>query len=217
MEKSAKPASNTPSERRRRARTVMRALLVIGVWFATVVWAWNRGGLHDRPVLVLAILSGLSIAVFVVAAAAPWWVAGPQPALEPPPDYPGSRLIERSWPWGMLLVGLVLGALVGVWSVRLFGTRMGVWAGAIIGASCIADVWSWRWVHRRLALPLRETWIPFVWLAIVLETIQSLSSATRTGIGQIAYLLVCLPAVSAWIYIWGAYVSARLVRALLDP
>jgi hypothetical protein len=207
----------TGPERRRRARTVMRALLIIGVWFATVVWAWERGGLHDRPVLVLSILSGLSIAVFVVAAAAPWWVAGPQPALEPPPDYPGSRMIERWWPWGILVVGAAVGAAVGAWSVRLFGGRVGLWAGAIIGAAVIVDVWSWRWVHRRLALPLRKTWIPFVWLAIVLQTIQYLSTSTRSGFGQIAYLLVCLPAVSAWIYIWGAYVSARLIRALLDP
>jgi hypothetical protein len=195
----------------------MRALLIIGVWFGTVVWAWQRGGLRDRPEWVLAILSALSIAVFVVAAAAPWWVAGPQPALEPPPDYPGSRLIERWWPWGILGVGVAVAALIGVWSVHLFASRMGLWAGVVIGASVVADVWSWRWVHRRLALPLRKTWIPFVWLAIVLETIQSLSTSTRSGVGQVAYLLVCLPAVSAWIYIWGAYVSARLVRALLDP
>ena len=54
---------------------------------------------------------------------------------------------------GVLVVGVVVGVLFGVWSASIRGAEAGVWAGVIVGGSIVADVWSWRWVHRRLPLP----------------------------------------------------------------
>jgi hypothetical protein len=204
-------------KRRRRARSVVRALVVLGVWFVTVVVVYARGGLRDRPGLVLAILSALSVGVIVVAAAGPRWVTGPEPAGPPVLDYPGARVVERWWPWGALAVATVVGVLFGVWSASIRGSGAGVWAGVIVGASIVADVWSWRWVHRRLPLPLLRTWIPIAWLAaIVMQAVQAQTPSTIAGVARVAYHLVWMPAVSAWIWIWIAYLSARLARALLN-
>jgi hypothetical protein len=198
-------------KRKRRARALVRALIVLGVWFVTVVVVYGRGGLRDRPGLVLAILSALSVAVIIVAAAGPRWVTGPEVPGPPVLDYPGSRVVERLWPWGVLGIGVVVGVLFGVWSTALRGATAGIWAGVIVGASIVVDVWSWRWVHRRLPLPLLRGWIPIAWfVAIVIQAFQAPSRAT------IAYHLVWMPAVSAWIWIWVAYLSARLARALLN-
>jgi hypothetical protein len=204
-------------KRRRRARAVARALIVLGVWFLTVVVVYARGGLHDRPGLVLTILSVLSVGVIIVAAAGPRWVTGPEPAAPPVLEYPGSRVIERWWPWRALAIGVVVGVLFGLWSTALRGTNAGIWAGSIVGASIVVDVWSWRWVHRRLALPLLKSWIPIAWLAaIVMQALQAQSPTTMSIAARVAYHLVWMPAVSAWIWIWVAYLSARLARALLN-
>jgi hypothetical protein len=204
-------------KRRQRARSVARALVVLGVWFLTVVIVYARGGLHDRPGLVLAILSGLSVGVIVVAVAGPRWVTGKQPSLPPVLDYPGARAIERWWPWGVLVIAVVVGVLFGLWSARIRGVDAGWWAGGIVGGSIVADVWSWRWVHRRLPLPLLRSWIPIAWLgAILIQAVQAQGPTAISGLARVAYHLVWMPAVSAWIWIWIAYLSARLAKALLN-
>lgn len=204
-------------KRRSRARTVARTLVVLGVWFLTVVIVYARGGLHDRPGLVLAILSGLSIGVILVAVAGPVWVTGRQPAGPPVLDYPGARVVERWWPWGVLVVGVVVGVLFGMWSASIRGADAGAWAGGIVGVSIVADVWSWRWVHRRLPLPLLRSWIAIAWVvAIVMQALQAQGPTAISGLARVAYHLVWMPAVSAWIWIWIAYLSARLAKALLN-
>jgi hypothetical protein len=181
----------------------------MGVWFVTVVVVYARGGWHDRPGLVLSILSALSIAVIIVVAAAPRWITGEsQQLLDPPPDYPGSHLIDRWWPGVVIPVGLVAGVLFGLWSAYTLGPRPGLWSGLTVGASIVFDVWSWRWVHRRLALPLLKTIGP-LWLVLIV--VQAVDSP------RIAYNLVLMPLVTAWIWIWVAYLAARLARALLRP
>jgi hypothetical protein len=127
--------------------------------------------------------------------------------LDPPPDYPGARFIARWWPGGVLTAGLLAGIAFGVWTASRLGPRAGIWSGAAIGASIVFDVWSWRWVHRRLALPLLRTIGP-LWLILII--VQAIDSP------RVAYNLVLMPVVTAWIWIWVAYLSARLARALLQ-
>jgi len=218
----SRPAS-TDAEREatagRRARVLFRALLVLGVWFCTVLVVRARGGLVDRPGLVLGILSVLSVAVIALAIVGPAWVGDPAIAA---PDGAGVApdralaAIDRLWPWGVLAAALLVGAAYGLVARRWLDPRASALRAAVLAVSAIVDVWSWRRVQQRPAMrgwPLWR-WLPAAWL------IWGISGATQPAaqalpvVERIIDAVVWAPILTAWIWIWGAFLTRRLVLTL---
>ncbi len=223
----SRPAS-TDAEREaragRRARLLFRALLVLGVWFCTVLVVRARGGLVDRPGLVLGILSALSVAVIALAIVGPIWVGEPampvadERGVAPGGGAPDHALdaIDRFWPWGVLAAALLVGAAYGLVAVRWLDPRASALRAAVLAVSAIVDVWSWRRVQQRPAMrgwPLWR-WLPAAWL------IWGISGATQPAaqalpvVERIVDAVVWAPVLTAWIWIWGAFLTRRLVLTL---
>lgn len=210
------------STARRRARVLFRALLVLGVWFCTVLIVYARGGLADRPGLVLGILSALSVAVITLAIVGPAWVGDDAAAREAAsgaaaaaPD-PALDVVDRVWPRGVLAGALLLGIAYALVAHRWLDPRAGVLRGAILALSAIVDLWSWRRVQRR---PLMRGWMLWRWLPAA-WLVWGISSATQPAaqalpiVQRLVDFIIWAPIVSAWIWIWGAFLTLRLVQTL---